>query len=160
MVPIAGAAQPGRLLNATAGMLARLPVDETDPERRLRFVASDSALRKARPVQFAESGIFWNSLALRLAIRMSAYQRVSNLYVANIPGPTRPLTLSGVPVLELFPLVSLQGNTTLGVAGLSYAGQFNITVIVDRDSWPDLDIFVDAMTSDLQRLAPIEGGSS
>ena len=92
-------------------------------------------MRKARPVQFAQTGIFNSSMALRLAIWLSAHQRVSNLYIANIPGPTRPLTLSGIPVQELFPLVSLMGNTTLGIAGLSYAGQFNITVIVDRDSW-------------------------
>ena len=34
------------------------------------------------------------------------------------------------------------GNLTIGVGALSYDGQLNITVVVDRDWCPDLDAFV------------------
>ena len=36
---------------------------------------------------------------------------------------------------------------------MSYAGQFNITVIADRDAYPDLDIFVAGVQEELQALA-------
>jgi diacylglycerol O-acyltransferase / wax synthase len=32
-------------------------------------------------------------------------------------------------VLELFPLVPITANVSIGVGALSYAGQFNITVV-------------------------------
>jgi diacylglycerol O-acyltransferase / wax synthase len=152
MVPMAGTAEEGRLLNATAGMLVRLPVAEADPAQLLRLVAADTRLRKEQSVRFAESGIFRSRMAVRLGTLMAARQRVSNIYVANLPGPTMPLTLVGARVMELFPLVSLMGNTTLGIAGLSYAGRFSISVITDRDSWPDLEVLTDAMTAELNWL--------
>ena len=36
---------------------------------------------------------------------------------------------------------------------MSYAGQFNITVIADRDAYPDLDIFVAGVQDELGTLA-------
>jgi hypothetical protein len=36
---------------------------------------------------------------------------------------------------------------------MSYAGQFNITVIADRDTYSDLDIFVAGVQDELQALA-------
>jgi hypothetical protein len=45
------------------------------------------------------------------------------------------------------------GNLTLGVGALSYAGQFNLTVVADRDTCPDVEIFVRAARSSLDELA-------
>jgi hypothetical protein len=76
-----------------------------------------------------------------------------NVYVANVPGPPAPLYLDGAPMLEVFPVVPIMGNLTLGVGALSYAGQFNLTVVADRDACPDVRIFVDAAQSSLDELA-------
>jgi WS/DGAT/MGAT family acyltransferase len=140
MVPMAKGSEAHRTLNATAGMVVRIPVDEQDADERLRQLAAETAVRRAQPLKFAESGILQSQLLVRLGTRIAAYQRVSNLYVANLPGPQTRLFLAGTPVDEVFPLVSLLGNITLGVAVLSYAGQLGIAVVVDAESWPDLDV--------------------
>jgi hypothetical protein len=142
MVPMAKGPEGHRTLNATAGMVVRIPIGEQDPDERLRQVAAETALRRAQPLKFAESGILRSQLLVRLGTRIAAYQRVSNLYIANLPGPQTRLFLAGRPVDEVFPLVSLLGNITLGVAVLSYAGQLGVAVIVDAESWPDLDVLL------------------
>jgi diacylglycerol O-acyltransferase / wax synthase len=142
MVPMAKGPEGHRTLNATAGMVVRIPIDERDPDERLRQVAAETAVRRAQPLKFAESGILQSQLLVRFGTRIAARQRVSNLYVANLPGPATRLFLAGRSVDEVFPLVSLLGNVTLGVAVLSYAGQLGIAVIVDAASWPDLDVLL------------------
>jgi diacylglycerol O-acyltransferase / wax synthase len=49
--------------------------------------------------------------------------------------------------------VPILGNVSLGVGALSYAGQFNITAVADRDLCPDLEVFVNGMRSSLDALA-------
>jgi WS/DGAT C-terminal domain len=44
------------------------------------------------------------------------------------------------------------GNLTLAVAVLSYAGQLNLTAIADRDTCPDLEVFVQGMRAALEDL--------
>jgi hypothetical protein len=41
---------------------------------------------------------------------------------------------------------------TLGIGALSYAGQFNITVIADRDLCPDLAVFIAGVRTSLDAL--------
>jgi hypothetical protein len=78
-------------------------------------------------------------------------QRV-NVTTASIPGPTMPLYLCGARVLEVFPVLPLIANEPLGVGALSYAGQFTIGVVADRDAYPDLDVFVAGAREQLQTL--------
>ena len=61
-------------------------------------------------------------------------------------------------LVEAFPVVPIMGNVPLGIGALSYAGQFNITVIADRDSCPDAGVFtagLRASLEDLARTAPV-----
>jgi hypothetical protein len=53
----------------------------------------------------------------------------------------------------MFPFVPIQGNISIGVGALSYAGQFNITVAADRDLVPDLDRSVDGARRSFGTLA-------
>lgn len=76
-----------------------------------------------------------------------------NVYVANVPGPPVPLYLGGAPLLDVFPVVPIMGNMTLGVGALSYAGQFNLTVVADRDGCPDVEVFVEGVRTSLDELA-------
>jgi hypothetical protein len=82
-----------------------------------------------------------------------ARQRWANVYVANVPGPPTPLHLAGAPLPEVFPIVPLTGNIALGVGALSYAGQFNLTVVADGDAVPDVEVFAAGMRDALQTLA-------
>jgi len=76
-----------------------------------------------------------------------------NTYAANVPGPPVPLYFAGAPLLEAFPMVPILGNVSLGVGALSYAGQFNLTAVADRDLCSDLEVFVKGMGSSLDALA-------
>jgi hypothetical protein len=76
-----------------------------------------------------------------------------NVYIANVPGPPVPLYLAGAPLLEVFPVVPIMGNVPLGIGALSYAGQFNITVVADRDGCPDAAVFVDGLRASLDELS-------
>jgi hypothetical protein len=55
-------------------------------------------------------------------------------------------------------MAPLIGKVSLAVAAMSYAGQFNITVIAGSDAYPDLDIFVAGMQQELQALAAAMAG--
>jgi len=47
----------------------------------------------------------------------------------------------------------MMGNMTLAIGALSYAGQFNLTVVADRDGCPDVQVFVEGVRSSLDELA-------
>jgi hypothetical protein len=113
--------------------------------------ANDSARR--RRIAHPSTGFVLRSGAIQRALLpLMADQRWANTYVANVPGPTRPLSFAGAPVRELYPIAPLLGNVTLGVAALSYAGRFTITVIADPDAVPDVDTFTTGLRRDLDAL--------
>ena len=76
-----------------------------------------------------------------------------NVAIADLPGPQVPLYLAGAQLLEVFPVLPLIAKVSLGVGGLSYAGQFNIMAIADRVTCPDLDVFTTSARDELQALA-------
>ena len=76
-----------------------------------------------------------------------------NISLSNVPGPPVPLYLAGAPLLEVFPLVPIVGNTTLAVVVLSYAGQLNLTAVADRDGCPDVEVFASGVRNALDELA-------
>jgi diacylglycerol O-acyltransferase / wax synthase len=148
--------RPGQARGNLDGMMAvPLPVGEPDDTRRLRLIAADTAARKKkhRP---PGGTLFRNIPVQRAFLRLAPYQRVMNTYAANVPGPPVPLYFAGTPLLEVFPVVPLLGNISIGVGALSYAGQFNITTVADRDTCPDLDVFVEGARRSLAALAERE----
>jgi WS/DGAT C-terminal domain len=147
--------QPGQARgNVDAGMVVPLPIGEADEVRRLERIAADSAERKKK--RRPPAGSMFRSVFLQRAfLRLMPRQRFMNAYVANVPGPPAPLYFAGSLVLELFPLVPITANVSIGVGALSYAGQFNITVVADRDLCPDLEVFVDGAKRSLDAPASV-----
>jgi diacylglycerol O-acyltransferase / wax synthase len=145
--------QPGQARgNLDGAMLVPLPIGEPDDPRRLRLIAADTTDRKQRSRPQGGT-LFRNPLIQRAVLRVVHRQRVMNTYAANVPGPPVPLYFAGAPLLEVFPMVPILGNVSLGVGALSYAGQFTITAVADRDLCPDLEVFVKGMGSSLDALA-------
>ena len=145
--------QPDRArANLDAAMFVPLPVGVPDSGRRLELIAADTAERKkkARP---SGGALLPGRTVQRVALRLLARQRFMSVYAANVPGPPLPLYFAGARLLEVFPVVPIMANVTLGVGALTYAGQFNITVVADRDTCPDVDVFVHGMHDALQALA-------
>jgi diacylglycerol O-acyltransferase / wax synthase len=145
--------QPGQARgNLDGAMMVPLPVGERDDLRRLRLIAAETTERKqrARP----QGGtLFRNPLIQRAALRVVHRQHVMNTYAANVPGPPVPLYFAGAPLLEVFPVVPIMANVSVGVGALSYAGQFNITAVADRDLCPDLEVFAGGVRRSLDALA-------
>jgi WS/DGAT/MGAT family acyltransferase len=135
------------------GMMAvSLPIGVPDPILRLRLITRETTQRKRR-TRPAGGTLLRNGVIQRAMLRLMKRQRWANVYVANVPGPPTPLRLAESQILELFPVVPLLGNVTVGVGALSYAGQFNITVVADRNSCPDLEVFTQGVRAALQSLA-------
>jgi diacylglycerol O-acyltransferase / wax synthase len=142
--------------NRDGAMLVPLPVGEPDELRRLRLIAAETAARKkkSRP---AGGTLFRNAVIQRAALRAAPHQRVMNTYAANVPGPPVPLYFVGAPILEMFPVVPLMANVSVGVGALSYAGQFNLTAVADKELCPDLEVFADGARRSLEVLAASVG---
>jgi WS/DGAT/MGAT family acyltransferase len=142
--------------NRVAQMVVPVQLGVSDPGERLRQIAAETAHRKARnrPSLGAlfGSGILTGGILTQLMLRAIQRQRV-NVTTANLHGPEFPLYFSGARILEVFPVVPLIGSVTLGVGALSYAGSFNVGLVADRDTFPDLDVFAEAVRSELSALA-------
>jgi diacylglycerol O-acyltransferase / wax synthase len=137
--------------NAIAQMVIPLPIGVSDPVQRLQKIAAETAMRKGLS-RLSVGGMPTRGLAGKLFLKLIDRQRV-NVESADIPGPDQPLYFAGARLLELFPVLPLIGKVSLGVAGMSYAGQFNITAVGDRDTYPDIDIFAEAVRDELRALS-------
>ena len=136
--------------NQIAQMGLPMPLGAADPGERLRRIAIETTARKARTRTSMEK-LLRGRLALRLMLIAVMRQRV-NATTASIPGPAEPRYLAGARVLEVVPLVPLVANEPLAVAALSYAGALTFGVVVDRDAFPDLEVFATAMREELEAL--------
>jgi WS/DGAT/MGAT family acyltransferase len=138
--------------NIDGGMIVPLPIGEPDPARRLQLIAAETAERKKKSRPPAGT-LFRNAAIQRAFLRHTARQRLMNIYIANVPRPPVPLYLAGARLAEVFPVVPIMGNVPLGIGALSYAGQFNITVVADRDSCPDAAVFTQGLQAALEELS-------
>jgi diacylglycerol O-acyltransferase / wax synthase len=136
--------------NLIGQMVVPLPIGVSDPVLRLRLIAKETVQRKARS-RPSLGVVPHRGIAGRAFLKVVDRQRV-NVTSADIPGPEMPQYFAGARLLEVFPMAPLIGKVSLAVAAMSYAGQFNITVIADRDTYPDLDIFVAGVQEELQAL--------
>jgi diacylglycerol O-acyltransferase / wax synthase len=136
--------------NQIGQMVVPLPIGVSDPFRRLELIAAETIKRKARS-RPSVGKVPHRGLAARVVLRLIDRQRV-NVESADLPGPPVPLYLAGARLLELFPLLPLIGKVSLGVGALSYAEEFNITAVADKDAYPDLEVFAAAVRDELRVL--------
>src|SRR5215207_5032511 len=136
--------------NLISQMVVPIPLGVADPGQRLKQIAMETAKRKVvnRP---SLGTMFHSRLVRRAMLKLIIRQRV-NVVSADLPGPKTPLYFAGAQLLEVFPLLNLVGNESLGVGALSYAGQFNIMVVGDADAYPDIDIFAASAREELRVL--------
>jgi diacylglycerol O-acyltransferase len=137
--------------NLIAQMTVPLPVDVTDPTSRLRQIAAETAKRKAKG-RASIGTMFRSGIVTRFLLKAIDRQRV-NVETADIPGPELPLYLAGARVLEVFPMLNLIAKISLGVGALSYAGKFDIGIVADRATYPDIDVLAAGIRDELDALA-------
>lgn len=137
--------------NRITQVVVPLPVGLPDPVARLHRITAATTERKA--VARPSLGAMFRSKVLSGAMLKLIIRQRINLLSADLPGPAAPLYLAGARVLEVFPLLNLVGNMTLGVGALSYASQFHVLVVGDGDLYPDLAVFAGGLAEELPALA-------
>jgi diacylglycerol O-acyltransferase len=141
--------------NRIGQMVVPLPVGMADPGRLLAQIAAETAARKAQSHP-SVGAVLRSRIARRVLLKVLDRQPV-NITTADVPGPPRPLYLAGARLLEVFPVFPLVANVSLGVGALSYAEQFNIMVVADRNAFPDLDVFASNAEDELRVLSRSTG---
>ncbi|MDQ4096105.1 MAG: wax ester/triacylglycerol synthase family O-acyltransferase, partial [Actinomycetota bacterium] len=122
MVPVSVRADQdrGALGNQVSSVWAALPVYESDPVERLRIVhdemkdLKDSGQAVGAQV-LTTLGEWAPPTIVAQASRLVARQRAFNLVVTNVPGPQIPLYTLGREMKEVYPVLPLADNTTIGV---------------------------------------------
>ncbi len=144
--------------NLIGQMVVQLPLGQPDPGLRLEQIAAQAARQKAS--SHPNLGTMFRSRLARRALLALLDRHPVSVTTADVPGPPHPVYFAGARVLEVFPVLPLIANVTIGVGALSYAGQLNITVVADPDAVPDLDTFTAAARSELRALCePVSAGS-
>ena len=154
--------QRGKLGNRVAFLMARLPVEESDPARRMARVVDET--RRIKGSDIVEGGELIERLsdftATTLVARISrvaARARSYNMTVTNVPGPQVPVDLLGAHMEEVYPLVPLFSNQGLGIALFSYDQGLFWGFDADWDALPDLHDLVCAVEEEFEGLRKLDG---
>lgn len=144
---------PAGRRNRAGAVLVSLPVDGAAGFDRLHEIAVDSV--RARRWQHAAVVERFLVFGARVGVGrfLSRHQAAVELAVSNLRGPSAPIYFLGCPVVDAIPATPISGNVTIDFCALSYAGRFNIAVLADDASWPDLDVAMGAMRSAWTRLS-------
>jgi WS/DGAT/MGAT family acyltransferase len=159
MVPVSVRTEElGGTGNQLAALWARLPIGEEDPVARFLEVADRmKELKQSGQAVGAQLltriGEYAPPTILAQASRVVARQRAYNLVITNVPGPQFPLYLMGREMQEVYPVLPLLDNTSLGVALLSYNGKIGFGFLGDRDAAPDLAVLAEGVEKAIAELA-------
>ena len=164
-VSVRSASERGALGNRVSGMIAKLPIAETKPQRRLdRVRAITRQLKESKQALGAAvltSVSEWTAPTLAtMASRLAFENRTANMVVTNVPGPQIPLYLLGARMAETYPMVPLFASQGLGIALFSYAGGLYWGFVCDWDQFPDLHDFVCAIDASFRELCDAADAAS
>lgn len=141
----------GSASNQVGVMLVRLPLDGDDPDDRLRLIAAQTRLEKARAREQGTLELMRGPLGARIMDGIGHRQHVVAGFVTNVPGPAAPMRLAGAPITAMWPVSVLAANVRLGVAAVSYAGRIRCGIHFDARNVPGV-VFAEAMRHELTRL--------
>lgn len=145
-VPVGQRAASDRELGNAAGLMQLpLAIGDADPGRLLDLAVA--ATREAKRTMHANqaTGLIATLGILGLAQPFIARQHLVNLFVSNVPGPSRPIYVLGSRVLDAFPFTVLAGNVPVSFAAFSYVGRLNLVTQVDPAAVPDVDVIARGM---------------
>jgi WS/DGAT/MGAT family acyltransferase len=159
MVPVNTRSSDERtaLGNRVTMMVARLPVDEADVQKRLDAVHAEMARHKesheASGVRVLEnlSDATVHGLFATFA-QMAGRARAYNVVVTNVPGPPFEAYLLRAPMRAVYPLVPLFSNQALGIAVFTYNGSLYWGFNADFDEVPDLHELAVAVQAEFEAL--------
>ena len=142
------AATDGAIDNQVGNTVLRLPVWESDVERRLDVIVRATRKSKAGPRPAAIMGALAVLGASPIARHLALRQQAVNVKVSNVVGPPVPMYLLGARILDIVPIVQVFGNVGLALCAFSYAGVMRLVVTADATAFPDLDELMRGMERD------------
>ncbi|HET7481279.1 MAG TPA: wax ester/triacylglycerol synthase family O-acyltransferase, partial [Actinomycetota bacterium] len=164
MVPVSVRADQdrGAMGNLVAAMWAPLPVFEEDAVARLHWVSDKMQNLKssgqAVGAQLLTSiGEWAPPTVLAQASRLVSRQRAYNLVITNVPGPQFPLYTMGHEMKEVYPVVPLTNNTSIGIALFSYNGVVCWGLLGDYDAARDLGALAEGIEKSVAELVAAAG---
>jgi WS/DGAT/MGAT family acyltransferase len=162
MIPVSVRSEKERasLGNRVSSLLARLPLDEPDPWKRLLRVVETTHELKASGQSSAGDllGQVVDVLPTQLLgplFRLAGRSSGVDLVITNVPGPRVPVYLLGARMLETYPVVPLAANQALGIALLSYDDGLYWGFNADWDALPDLHDLVDDVENSFEALRAV-----
>ena len=160
MVPVSVRAdhEKGALGNRVASIWAPLPIYESDPLTRLEIVSEKmrdlkSSGQAVGAQLLTTLGEYAPPTILSQAARLVARQRAFNLVITNVPGPQFPLYSMGREIKEVYPVVPLSDNTSIGIALLSYNGTIGFGLLGDFDAARDLAVLAEGIEKSIVELS-------
>jgi hypothetical protein len=84
------------------------------------------------------------------------HQRATNVLMTNVIGPPIPAYVLGARILDILPIIDLEGNIGVTLCAFSYAGQVFLVVTADAAGFPDLDVLMTAVGREWADLARVE----
>jgi diacylglycerol O-acyltransferase / wax synthase len=159
MVPvnIRSAADRLSLGNKVSSLFVHLPVMEPDPGHRyLLLSAQTTDLKSGRSSRGAADLVTIAGLAppvLHSILARSTFAaRLFNVTVTNVPGPQFPLYALGARMEQVWPLVPLAANHSIGVAAASYDGNVYLGVSGDAAIEAELDVAIAGIEAEVAEL--------
>ncbi len=156
-VNVRGDADRDNLGNRVSSMMARLPLAERNPAKRLQLIVQGTGKLKksgqAAGIQLLEE-LSDSTLGGLLSIlsRLSSLSRPYNVVITNVPGPQFQSYLLGSPLLAAYPLVPLFHNQEVGIALFSCNGMLFWGFNADWDKVPDLHDLVEGVAREFAHL--------
>lgn len=160
MVPVGSSRPPvtGGAANNFSAFLVELPVNEPDPVVRVRTVCEAMTHNRAIGPEGGAGAVqlLTNLLPpalVRLGGPMMAARaaRLFDVLVTTVPLP-RPMTVDGIPCVELYPVAPLAQGQPLGIALSTYRGHGYIGISADPVAVPDPAALAAAVPVELERL--------
>jgi len=157
MVPVSVEAPSERWGNRLAFLFLELPTAEADPVWRLReiHVAMRDRKREREPeaVDAIFNAVSYAPRALRrLASRILASPRLSNLTVSNIPGPQMALYLMGCEAKRAFPVVPLTDGHGISIGMTTVQDQACFGIYAQAELAEDADRLARGIDKEIDAL--------
>jgi diacylglycerol O-acyltransferase len=161
-VSIRDTSEKTALGNRLAMLLVQLPIDDADPERRLRKVRTTVNRLKARKqavgADFLLNLAGWAPATLHAMVARQSLKQIGfNLVVTNVPGPQFPLYCQGATMVEAFPIAFLYQGQQVAVAIFSYLGNLNFGFLADAHGMPDVDVLARCVEESFAELEAATG---
>ena len=112
-------------------MFLKLPIFESNPLKRLRYVHDEmNELKKSKQaiVSFGLLSAIGMAPAAVQTVLLDQFSRKATTVLTNVPGPQVPLYVSGAKVEKIMFWVPQNGTIGMGISILSYNGKVVLQV--------------------------------